>query len=186
VKVLKGWLSEEVVNGGVTCRRIFFRCPGNHERPHTEDLPVTLENVLEVRGQLVWQYKFIKDKYIKVTPSIDASGSSCDYHDFFEFELVETREEITGHPAGYFAARAGLDSVNPKEQRSNMKTLEDLLNTTVEAKDKDENPIQIIPEFRVAVQADDLDGVRIIIHPMGYNGDTLDLVVKGNTVTPLN
>lgn len=34
MKVLKGWLSEEVVNGGVTCRRLFSVAPGTM-RGHT-------------------------------------------------------------------------------------------------------------------------------------------------------
>ena len=67
-----------------------------------------------------------------------------------------------------------------------MKTLEELLNTTVEARDKDKRPIKIIPEFRVAVQGTFLDGVKIIIHPIGYNGETLDFLVKGNTIEPVN
>ena len=65
-------------------------------------------------------------------------------------------------------------------------TLEQLLNMEVDAKDKDQNPIKITPEFRVAVQEKRDDGVRIIIHPMDHNGDTLDLIVKGNTLTPVN
>ncbi|MCK5607531.1 hypothetical protein KAR91_36950 [Candidatus Pacearchaeota archaeon] len=110
MKVLKGWLSKEVVNSGVTCRRLFFRCPGNHDTPHITDIPVTKEKVDNVGGQVVWQYQFVSDKYIKVTPSIDASGSACGFHDFYEFELVETREEISGRPAGYHAAREAMES----------------------------------------------------------------------------
>ena len=81
----------------------------------------------------------------------------------------------------------GLGSVNLKrEKEQDMKTLEELLTTTVEARDKDKNPIKIIPEFRVAVQGTFQDGVKIIIHPIGYNGETLDFLVKGNTLEPVN
>lgn len=36
------------------------------------------------------------------------------------------------------------------------------------------------PDFRVAVQEVTNDGVRIIIHPHGHDGETLDFVVTGN------
>lgn len=66
-------------------------------------------------------------------------------------------------------------------------TLEGLLRTKVDAKDKDDTPIKISPEFRVAVQSlegnGQFKGVHILIHPFGYNGKTLDFLVNGNELT---
>ena len=59
-------------------------------------------------------------------------------------------------------------------------TLESLLRMMVHAKDKDGNDIEISPEFRVAVQHINDEGVHVIIHPFGYSGDTLDFLVIGN------
>ena len=61
--------------------------------------------------------------------------------------------------------------------------LQQLLEMTVTAKDKDGEPVEVSPEFRVAVQEITPDGVRIIIHANGYNSDTLDYVVQGNVLT---
>lgn len=41
------------------------------------------------------------------------------------------------------------------------------------------------PEFRVAVQDITDDGVRVIVHASGHNSDTLDLLVRGNTLQQL-
>ena len=45
------------------------------------------------------------------------------------------------------------------------------------------------PEFRIAIQKiiDDgpITGVHIIVHPNGYNGDTLDFVVVGDQLMTL-
>lgn len=41
------------------------------------------------------------------------------------------------------------------------------------------------PDFRIAVQEITADGVRVIVHPMGHNGETLDLNVVGDTVQKL-
>lgn len=66
---------------------------------------------------------------------------------------------------------------------SNSKTLEDLLRMTVPAKDKDGNDIQITPEFRLAVQNFNKEGgIHFIVHANGYNSDTLDYIVKDNTL----
>ena len=51
------------------------------------------------------------------------------------------------------------------------------------AKDKDNNDIEISPEFRVAIQHITDEGVHAIIHANGHNSDTLDLLVKGNEFT---
>lgn len=62
-------------------------------------------------------------------------------------------------------------------------TLEDLLSTTVPAKDKDGNNIEISPDFRVSVQGRPFDGgIHFFIHPFGHSGDTLDFIVTGNTL----
>ena len=70
------------------------------------------------------------------------------------------------------------------EQRPPMKTLQELLETKVTSKniDGDTSP-EFSPDFRVAVQAIHDDGVHIIIHPMSHNGETLDLMVRGNTIS---
>ena len=41
------------------------------------------------------------------------------------------------------------------------------------------------PEFRVAVQSKSDDGVHIIIHAVGHDGETLDLIVSGDEVVCL-
>lgn len=66
-----------------------------------------------------------------------------------------------------------------------MKTLEDLLRVKVQSEDKDGNPIEVSPDFSVAVQRADPsgDGVHIVIHPHGHNGDTLDLLVNGDHIS---
>lgn len=59
-------------------------------------------------------------------------------------------------------------------------TLEDLLRKPVE-----ESGIGFIPDFRVAVQTTEFhNGVHITIHPNGYNGETLDFIVRGNSLEP--
>lgn len=66
-------------------------------------------------------------------------------------------------------------------------TLEDLLRMTVPVGPGCVAPegTPMSPEFRIAVQEiTDID-VRIIVHPLGHNGETLDLRVTGNTVQPL-
>lgn len=67
------------------------------------------------------------------------------------------------------------------------KTLESLLRMTVPV-----GPGCIVPEgtpmspeFRVAVQQVMEDGVRIIVHASGYNSDTLDFIVRGNSLVPV-
>lgn len=62
-------------------------------------------------------------------------------------------------------------------------TLEELLSTTVPAKDKDGNDIEISPDFRIAIQGYPFDGgIHFIVHPFGHSGETLDFVVTGNTL----
>jgi hypothetical protein len=78
-----------------------------------------------------------------------------------------------------------------ENMRWTMTRLEDLLRMTVPAKDKDGNDIQITPEFRLSVQetkalVNGEPGVRIIIHADGHNSDTLDYVVSGDDLLPLN
>lgn len=61
-------------------------------------------------------------------------------------------------------------------------TLEDLLDMKVYAKNKDNEDIEITPEFRVAVQSFQGDGTHIIIHANGHDSDTLDFIVSGDTL----
>jgi len=62
----------------------------------------------------------------------------------------------------------------------NLKTLEQLIQTKVKMR----NGTEIIPDFRISVQGKKNDGTHIIVHPYGYNGDTLDFIVKENKLTP--
>lgn len=63
--------------------------------------------------------------------------------------------------------------------------LEDLLRMKVSSEDKCNNKIEVSPEFRVAVQNINGDGVHIIIHPLGHNGETLDFLVNGNSLSKI-
>jgi hypothetical protein len=64
-------------------------------------------------------------------------------------------------------------------------TLEELLRTKVKSKNKDYQDVEISPDFRVAVQNMTDAGVHVIVHPDGYDSETLDFVVSGNELTPL-
>lgn len=64
--------------------------------------------------------------------------------------------------------------------------LQQLLSMKVPAKDKDDNDIEISPEFRVAVQSIMPNGVHIIIHADGHNSDTLDFIVMENDLLTLD
>ena len=61
-----------------------------------------------------------------------------------------------------------------------MKTIEELLQTKVTTK----NGIEFTPDFRVSVQSKKDNGIHIMVHPFGHDGDTLDFIVKGNEITP--
>lgn len=70
--------------------------------------------------------------------------------------------------------------------------LEELLKKQVTLKSiANGEPVQITPDFRVAVQPNTTEsqaakeGVRIIIHPHGYDGETLDFLVIGNELHPI-
>lgn len=78
-----------------------------------------------------------------------------------------------------------LDARNQTQKDGNPMNLQQLLSMKVVAKDKDDNEIEISPEFRVAVQSIMSNGVHIIIHADGHNSDTLDLVVMGNDILKL-
>lgn len=66
-----------------------------------------------------------------------------------------------------------------------MKTLQNLLSMKVTSEDASGNTVEVTPNFRVAVQSTSKEGTHIIVHPIDHNGDTLDLLVNGNTLTPL-
>ena len=65
-----------------------------------------------------------------------------------------------------------------------MKTLQQLLEMKVKSEDMNGEEIEITPDFRMAVQGIHEEGIHVIVHPMGHNGDTLDLLVKGNCLSP--
>ena len=65
-----------------------------------------------------------------------------------------------------------------------MKTIEELLRMKVTATTSEGNSTpEFSPDFRVAVQNIHHDGVHIIVHPLGHDGDTLDLFVRGNQLS---
>lgn len=64
-------------------------------------------------------------------------------------------------------------------------TLEDLLRTKVQDHFEHAGDVEFVPDFRVAVQGESEDGVHFIIHPDGYDGNTLDFIAKGNEVKPM-
>lgn len=66
--------------------------------------------------------------------------------------------------------------------------LEDLLRVTVPVPAGCVAPegTPMSPEFRVAVQEVAEDGVRIIVHALGHNSDTLDLWVIGDSLLTLD
>ena len=68
-----------------------------------------------------------------------------------------------------------------------MKTLQKLLSMKIPTKHGiTGEAIEISPEFRVAVQEiDPARGVRIIVHALGHNSDTLDFWVHGDDITGL-
>jgi hypothetical protein len=67
-----------------------------------------------------------------------------------------------------------------------MSTLQDLLNMEIKGKSPvTGNDIKFSPEFRVAVQSKTKEGVHIIIHAVGHNSETLDLIVSGDNVAHL-
>jgi len=67
-----------------------------------------------------------------------------------------------------------------------MKTLEELLKMKVKTENFKGEEVEITPDFRIAVQSTHVDGTHIIVHPLNHNGDTLDFVVKDNTLYPVN
>ena len=67
-----------------------------------------------------------------------------------------------------------------------MITLQQLLETTVTGQNKDGAVVKFSPDFRVAVQQVKDGGIHFLIHPDGHNGETLDFIVTGNELKPLN
>lgn len=65
-----------------------------------------------------------------------------------------------------------------------MTTLEDLIRQHAWRSDNDNRPNRT-NEFRLSAFSIDGDGVHIYIHPMNANGDTLDYMVNGNILTPI-
>lgn len=66
-----------------------------------------------------------------------------------------------------------------------MKTLQELLQIKVKSENFNGEEVEVSPDFRIAVQGIYEYGIHIIVHPMNHNGDTLDLLVKGNTLSPV-
>ena len=60
-------------------------------------------------------------------------------------------------------------------------TLEQLLRMKVET----ESGVEYSPDFRVAVQSENHESVRIIVHANGHSSETLDFIVKGNSIIPI-
>lgn len=76
----------------------------------------------------------------------------------------------------------------PKPPLPQPPTLEELLRMTVPVGPGCVAPegTPMTPEFRVAVQNVGDDGVHFLIHAVGHNSDTLDLVANGNQLTRIN
>ena len=63
-------------------------------------------------------------------------------------------------------------------------TLEKLLRMKVAARSSvTGEDVMVTPGFIVSVQGERDGGIHFIIHTDGYNGDTLDFVVRGNELT---
>lgn len=73
----------------------------------------------------------------------------------------------------------------PKPPLPRKSTLEDLLRMTVPIGPGFMLPegTPMSPEFRVAVQCMEEEGVRIIIHALGHDSETLTLLVSGDKIT---
>lgn len=60
-----------------------------------------------------------------------------------------------------------------------METLEDLLSMQIRTR----NDIKFTPDFRISVQGKTEDGIHILVHPFGYNGETISYKVRGDKLT---
>lgn len=63
-------------------------------------------------------------------------------------------------------------------------SLEELLRMKVQSKRLDGSPVGVSPDFRIAVQEETENGVRVIVHADGYDSETLDLIVERDSVRP--
>lgn len=64
-----------------------------------------------------------------------------------------------------------------------MITLQELLKSTVTVRSvKDDYPIDVHPDFRVAYQGERDGGSHFIIHVNGHNSETLDFIAKGDEI----
>lgn len=75
----------------------------------------------------------------------------------------------------------------PAPRRQGAPTLEELLGTTIPDAINPITcePIDVRPDFRVAVQGPRAGGLHFIIHPNGHDGETLDFVAVGDTLKRL-
>lgn len=72
------------------------------------------------------------------------------------------------------------------DKEKNM-TLEELLRVTVDVYSPvQKKNVEVLPDHIVSVQSFKDGGVHFIIHPNGYDGETLDFIVKGNILETLN
>jgi len=62
-----------------------------------------------------------------------------------------------------------------------MKTLEQLL----KIKAKLRNGSEFTPDFRISVQQETDDGVKVMIHPSGVRDNVLNFIIKDNEVKPV-
>lgn len=98
---LRGYLGEEVQQGGITLRRLYYTCPqhGKDCPSSYGSIPVTLgphTSIKRYEGDVkpypVWNYK-MEGNLIVVSPSIEAKGE-CTYHAFYKFIEVKSKEEL--------------------------------------------------------------------------------------------
>jgi hypothetical protein len=92
MRTLKGWFPETIIPYfGTNVRFIYFNCPICSK--HNDCIPVYEGEHVDVMGHAIWHWE-MKDGKVLVQPSIDASQSSCPWHDMVEFELVHSEDEL--------------------------------------------------------------------------------------------
>lgn len=61
-------------------------------------------------------------------------------------------------------------------------SLEDLLRMKYQSSDHAGRGIKVSPQFVVKVQGEEEGGIHFIIHADGHNSETLDFIVKGDSI----
>ena len=86
----------------------------------------------------------------------------------------------------YHTLKTFKHRVFKRHMKGDAMTLEKLLRMTIKGKSLvTGDDIEYPPEFRVAVQEKTDNEVRIIIHAMNHDSETLDFMVRGNELEKL-